>query len=343
MNRRTFLHLAALSSAASLAGCRHAQSNSVIWALGWIPDVEYGNLWTALDQKYFAKTGAHVSYIPGGPNAPQPVVMVAAEEATLGDAEWLPFTDAVLQGNDFVIIAAQFPVLPTGLITLPSRPIHKPKDMIGARFLVQGPSERSELLATFKLNKLPLDYKLVPVGFSPEALLEGQGDAYFCYITNQPRTLEKMGLKRGKDFFVTKIYELGYRVPSSLLFVPRRMVRDHREQLIGFLQGLLHARETNLADKTLAPRLAAERYGGDLGLDYAQQLDLNIGQLELEVEPGQQVPFSFSPAAFGPLYAAAEATGRIGLPPPERLFDLSLLHEAFQRMKGNATPDVRRA
>ncbi len=307
--------------------------NHIVWALGWIPDVEYGNLWTALDRGFFTQSGARVDYFPGGPNAPQPVVMVAAGEATLGDAEWLPLTDAVLQGNDFVVIAAQFPILPTGLITLPKRPIRKPKDMVGATFLVQGPSERAELAATFSLNKLPMNYKMVPVGFSPEALLEGQGDAYFCYITNQPRTLEKMGLVKDKDFFVTPIYDLGYRVPSSLLFVERRMIRDHREQLVGFLEGLLLARQANFADVTLAPRLAAEHYGGDLGLDYEQQLSLNKGQLLLEREAGREVPFSFGDDAIKTLYAAAAATGRTHLPTPNKLFDLSMLEDAYTRLK----------
>ena len=334
MNRRRFMQLGTLAGIAAAAGCRHSLSNHVVWSLGWLPDVEYGNLWVALDKGYMRQEGVHASYLPGGPNAPQPVVVVAAQQSTLGDAEWLPFLDAIMQGNDFVVLAAQFPILPTGIITLPKRPMHKPADLVGGRFLVQGPSERNELVATFKLNHLPMDYKLIPVGFSPEALLNGEGDAYFCYITNQPTMLENMGMKRGKDFFVTRIYDLGYRIPSSLLFVERSFLNAQRPQLVGFFKALLRARASSLADLTLAPRLAVETYGADLGLDLQQQTTLNRLQLALEVEPGTDIPFWFSRQSVANMYNVASVTGRTNLPPPARTIDLSLLEEAWRDLSG---------
>jgi ABC-type nitrate/sulfonate/bicarbonate transport system substrate-binding protein len=324
------MQLGALAGIAGATGCRRSRSNEVLWALGWLPDVEYGNYWIALDKGYMRQEGVRAGYLPGGPNAPQPVVVVAAQQGTLGDAEWLPFLDAVMQGNDFVVIAAQFPVLPTGLITLPKRPMFKPADLVGGRFLVQGPSERNELDATFKINHLPMDYKLVPVGFSPEALLQGEGDAYFCYVTNQPTMLENMGLRKGKDFFVTRIYDLGYKIPSSLLFVERSFLNTQRPQLVGFLKALLRARVTNLADSSLAPKLAVEKYGGDLGLDLQQQTTLNRLQVALEVEPGTNIPFWFSKQSIAKMYDIAAVTGRTNLPPPEHTIDLSLLEEAWQ-------------
>ena len=332
MNRRRFLHLSAITAASAAAGCRRALRNEVVWALGWLPDVEYGNLWIALDQGYMRQEGVRSSYLPGGPNAPQPVVVVAAQQATLGDAEWLPFLDAVLQGNEFVILAAQFPILPTGIITLPRRPMFKPADLVGGRFLVQGPSERNELDATFRLNRLPHDYTTIPAGFSPDALINGQGDAYFCYVTNQPTMLEKMGLRRDKDFFVTRIYDLGYHVPSSLLFVERRFLDRNRPQLVGFFRALLRARTTNAGNPNLAPTLAVDKYGGDLGLDLEQQTTLNRLQVPLEVEGGATVPFWFSSDSITRMYEIAAVTGRNRIPRPDALIDLSLLEEAWHSL-----------
>jgi len=332
VNRRRFIQLGALAGVAGAAGCRRVQSNEVVWALGWLPDVEYGNMWIALDRGYMRQEGVHASYVPGGPNAPQPVVVVAAQQATFGDAEWLPFLDAVLQGNEFVVLAAQFPILPTGIITLPRRPMFKPADLVGGRFLVQGPSERNELDATFRINHLPMDFTMIPAGFSPDALINGQGDAYFCYVTNQPTMLENMGLRKGKDFFVTRIYDLGYRVPSSLLFVERRFLERNRAQLVGFFKGLLRARVANEADLNLAPTLAVEKYGADLGLDLKQQTTLNRLQVQLEVEPGATIPFWFSRESAARMYEIAATTGRKGLPPVERLIDLSVLEEAWRAL-----------
>ena len=334
MNRRGFLQLGGLAGLAGLSGCRRSRGDGLVWALGWLPDVEYGNLWVGMDRGYFRQEGVRVGYLPGGPNAPQPVVVVAAQQASLGDAEWLPFLDAVAQGNDFVIVASQFPILPTGLISLPKRPMLKPADLVGGRFLVQGPSERNELDATFRINHLPMDYKLIPVGFSPEALLNGEGDAYFCYVTNQPTMLENMGLRQGKDFFVTKIYDLGYKVPSSLLFVDRVTLTTKRKQIVAFLRGLLRARADSLADPTIAARLAVEKYGGDLGLDLKQQVTLNRLQMPLQVEAGATIPFWFQKQSIANMYAVAAVTGRTNLPPPERMVDLSLLEEAYRSVGG---------
>lgn len=316
------------------AGCRRALTNEVVWALGWIPDVEYGNLWVALDRGFLRAEGVRASYLPGGPNAPQPVVVVAAEQATFGDAEWLPFLDAVMQGNDFVVLAAQFPILPTGIITLPRRPMFTPKDLVGGRFLVQGPSERNELDATFRINRLPMEFTEIPAGYSPDALLNGQGDAYFCYVTNQPTMLENMGLKKGKDFFVTRIYDLGYRVPSSLLFVERKFLERNRPELVGFFKGLLRARALNAQDPTIAAELAVDKYGGDLGLELKQQLTLNRQQVLLELEPGATIPFWFAPHSVEGMLEIAAVTGRKNLPPRDRLFDLSLLEEAWRELGG---------
>ncbi|AEU34516.1 ABC transporter substrate-binding protein [Granulicella mallensis] len=318
---------------AGLSGCRRSRPDGLVWALGWLPDVEYGNLWVAMDKGYFRQEGVRMSYLPGGPNAPQPVVEVAAQQASIGDGELLPILDVVAQGNDFVVVAAQFPIMPTGLITLPKRPMLKPADLVGGRFLVQGPSERNELEATFRLNHLPMDYKLIPVGFSPEALLNGEGDAYFCYVTNQPTMLENMGLRQGKDFFVTKIYDLGYKVPSSLLFVDRTTLTTKRQQVVGFLKGMLRARADSLRDPAIAARLAVEKYGGDLGLDLHQQTTLNRLQMSLQVEPGATIPFWFQKQSIQTMYAAAAATGRTNLPPAERFIDLSLLEEAYRSLK----------
>ena len=332
MNRRGFLQLSALTAIASAAGCRRSQRDEVVWALGWLPDVEYGNLWIALDQNYVRQEGVRASYLPGGPNAPQPVVVVAAQQATFGDAEWLPFLDAVLQDNDFVVLAAQFPILPTGIITLPRRPMFKPTDLVGGRFLVQGPSERNELDATFRINHLPHDYTMIPAGFSPDALINGQGDAYFCYVTNQPTMLEKMGLRRNHDFFVTRIYDLGYHVPSSLLFVERRFLDRNRPQLVGFFKALLRARSANARNPNLAPSLAVDKYGGDLGLDLEQQTTLNRLQVPLELEDGAAIPFWFSSQSAASMYQIAAVTGRKNLPPLNRLIDLSLLEEAWHSL-----------
>jgi ABC-type nitrate/sulfonate/bicarbonate transport system substrate-binding protein len=333
MSRRRFLGSATAAALASplLGSCNSMRHEGLTHALGWVPNVEYANFWIALDRHLFAQEGVPLRYLAGGPNVPQPVIEIAAGQANIGDSDWLPLVDALAHGNDFVILASLFPVAPTGLISLPRRPVLKPADLAGARLLVQGPAERRVLDATFRLNHLPRDYQFIPVGFSPEALLAGAGDAYYCFVTNQPLTLESMGLKQGVDFFVTRMYDLGYRVPSALVITHRATLESHRGMLTGYLRALLRARAINLQNAEYAATLTVTRYGGDLGLDLKQQTRLNALQMPLEVAPAKGRPFWIGEEDLsGPMYEVAAATGRGGLPDPKRLLDNSLLSEAYR-------------
>jgi len=316
-----------------LSGCRSVNSKDLIVALGWVPNVEYADLFVADARGYFAAEHCPLKIWPGGPNAPQPVVEVAAGLAHMGDAEWLPLLDAVLRGNDFVIIGSIFPVHPGGLMSLAKRPIRKPADLPGSRFLVQGPSERTTIEATFKLNNFAPDYQLVPVGFSPEALLNGAGDAYYCFITNQPIVFEDMGMKLGTDFFVTRLDELGYKVPSTLLFAERETINRRRKEIVGFLRARLRGKMDNDKDPAYAANLTVDRYGADLGLNLDHELRTNKLQLPLYQTPGSRGPYWISDDALRKnMYGAAIASGRKNLPDPSRIMDMTLLQEAYQSL-----------
>ena len=330
-SRRRFLAMAG-ATCGLISGCRSSPGHGLTHALGWVPNVEYANFWIAIEQHLFEQEGVPLKYLAGGPNVPQPVIEIAAEQANIGDSDWLPLVDALEHGNDFVILASLFPVAPVGLISLPKRPIHKPADLVGARLLVQGPAERRVMDATFRLNHLPHEYTFVPVGFSPEALLEDGGDAYYCFITNQPLTLEGMGLKQGTDFFVTRMYDLGYRVPSALVVTRRTTLATHRPMLVGYLRALLRARAINLRNAAYAATLTVTKYGGDLGLDLVQQTKLNALQTALEIAPSNGKPFWIGHEDLSEtMYPAAAIPGR-NFPDPKRLLDNSLLAEAHRSL-----------
>ena len=185
----------------------------------------------------------------------------------------------------------------------------------------------------FKLNHLPPDYQLIPVGFSPEALLNGAGDAYYCFITNQPLMLENMGMRPGVDFIVTRLDQFGYKVPSTLLFVDRQTLHARRAELVGLLKARLRGRAENELDPAYAARLAVDKFGVDLGLTYQHELRTNQLQLPLYQVPGSPGPFWISEQDLvNNMYRAASAAGRTNLPDPARLMDMSLLQEAYQSL-----------
>ena len=249
-------------------------------AIGWVPNAEYADIFVGMEKQYFAKAGLTIKYIGGGPNAPVSLVTVAAGQADIAGTSWLQLLDATAHGNDFVIIAAMVPVTPEGLISLPKRPVVKPADLPGARFLVQGPNERDILDAVFKLNHLPPEHRYVPAGFSPDALLAGAGDTYFCYVTNQPIIFEDMNLKQGKDFLVARMDQFGFRVPSQLLVVERKRLASERATFVAFLHALLQGYIDNKKDPGYGAQLVVSKYAREYGFPLHQQTRLNQLQLE---------------------------------------------------------------
>ncbi len=325
MTRRGIL--AALLSASA---CTRLNQHDLVLALGWVPNVEYADLWVGLEKGFFSQLHVPLKIWPGGLNAPQPVIEVAARQAHLGESEWLPLLDAILRGNDFVIIASIFPIHPAGLLSLPKRPMRTPADLSHGRFLVQGPAERTTIQAMFKLNHLPDSYQLIPVGFSPEALLNGAGDAYYCFITNQPLMLEDMGMRPNVDFIVTRLDQFGYRVPSTLVFAERQTIRDRRPELVRFLAGRLKGKAENERNPSYGAQLAVDKFGADLGLTMKHELRTNLLQLPLYQSPGARAFLISESDLRDHMYGAAIASGRTNLPEPSRIMDMSLLEEAYK-------------
>lgn len=333
-NRRQFLGATAATVGAltfGLPSIRAAAKDQASFnvKLNWIKNVQYAGLWIAEDKGHFEKEGLAISVHAGGPNTPQPVVTVAAGSDDLGYSAWLPFLDAIRHGNDFVAFAATYPKAPLGIISLSAKPILKPKDIVGARILAQGASQKSSIDATLALGNLPKEWEMVPAGYSPEPLLAGQGDGFTGYSTNEAVALEQMGMVRGKDFFFASFDDLGYRSYGAVLFAKRELIESRRDQVVGFTRALVRGWTTNEVNPEYAAHLAVEKFGADYGLDLAQQIKQNEAQLPLtKAGDGRALLALDIDEIAGPMYAAARATGRDNLPDPASIVDLTIVRDA---------------
>ena len=336
LNRRQMLvSLAGTGLAMSIPGWAVSQTlTSVTTALGWIPNAEYAGLWIAIENGYFAEEGIEIHYTPGGPNAPGVLVSLSAGDAQYAGGDWIPFLEAVGKGNDFVVLGAAFPTSPAAIISLAKHPVKEPKDLVGIRILNQMPADKNTV--DFILNKagLPLDYTLVPTGFSPEPLVAGDGDAYFAFATNQPITLENMGLKRDTDFFVTLMADLGYATPAGIIIADKKYVAENRPLVVGYLKALVRGWIENGKDPKVAAQLIVDKYGADFGLELAQQIRQNeLGQPLIQTA-GAPGPFWFDPAVVQTTIAAiAKSAGITTMPPTEQIVDLGPLEEALAAIK----------
>lgn len=334
LSRRSFLvHTAALAATAAAPIARAQRAARVATtAFGWINNVQHAGYWIALERGYFSTEGIDAKHIQGGPNAPSPLATLAAGKAELAHSNWLPFLDAVKQGNDFVIIGSNFPISPLAVLSRADKPILKAQDLVGAKLLAQGPNERTAIEATLALNKLPANYQFVPAGFSPEPLLAKQGDGYTCFVTNQPLVLERMGQKPGKDFHVVTFDAMGFKNAATLITVPRASLQKDRAMYVSYMRALVRGWVENEKDPAVAAKLVTSKYGADLGLDYEQQLRQNQAQIPLAKASSRGL-FHLDKDRVSGMFDGARATGRTGLPAPEQVIDMSVLEDAYKGMK----------
>ncbi|MCD7060718.1 ABC transporter substrate-binding protein [Pelagibacterium xiamenense] len=328
--RNVLLGGAAAFGATLLPRTLFAQTSTPITtAFGWISNVEYGGFWAGLEQGYFAQEGIDAGYLPGGPNAPDTLVSLSADRAQMCTANWLPILDAIEQGNDFVVLGAQWQRSPAALMSMTSNPVRTPEDLVGKRILAQNPSDSVIIDSVLGNAGLPLDYEIIPTGFSPEPLIAGDGDVYFCFATNQPITMEQLGYTEGEDFVVTLFDDLGYVVKQGIVVTKRSFLEDNRAAVVGYLKALVKGWQYAIDNPDYAPQIVIDNYGADLGLDLAQQQAQMARQIPLLTpEEGGEL-FMFDPQVIGgTMTEAAIAAGRT-VPPIEDLVDLTPLQEAL--------------
>jgi ABC-type nitrate/sulfonate/bicarbonate transport system substrate-binding protein len=325
------------AAATRLSSSAAPATSQVSLALGWIKNVEFAGLWLAEHNGYFAKQGIDAVIQSGGPNAPDPAVSVASGAAQVGnDSDMTSLIEAITKGNDFVMIGATYQVSPGCVVSLPSHPVTTPKDLVGIKFLGQQ-GVQTDIDAVLKLAHLPLTYTFIPVGYTPEPLVQHQGQAFSAFVTNEVITLEQQGLKQGKDFIVTTWAQLGLPSYSDIYFTTRKYLESNRSTLVRFMTAVVQGWEENMRVlPSVAARLAVDNYGSTLGLDLQQQALENTAQRPYMVSPATKkhgMLWIDTATLEGAMYTALRASGVTDLPPASRIVDMSILEEIY----GNKT------
>lgn len=323
----------ATTSGATTAASTPPATADVSIAMGWIKNVEYAGSWVALENGYYDDQGIEPDYQQGGPNAPASPVAVAAGDAQIGvSASMLTLLDAINEGNDFVVFGTQYQVSPGAVLSLAKKPVKTPQDLIGITFLGQEGVDVN-INAVLDIAGLPHDYKFVIAGFTPDPLIEGQGDAYSCFVVNQPITLETQGMVEGKDFIVTTWADLGYPSYANLFFAERSYLASNRDAVVRYMRATIMGWEANAKDPAVGAKLAVDKYGADLGLDLTQQTRQNELQIPLmeSALTGSSGLFRIDAAEWdGPMKAAYLAAGRSSMPAVADVVDLTVLDDVFE-------------
>ncbi len=326
--------VAPLGRLGRLARPAAAATTTVSLALGWIDNVEFAGLWLAESRGYFARQRITANIMGGGPSAPDPAVTVASGAADLGDtSNMTSLIQAIAKGNDFVLLGATYQVDPGCVVSLPSHPVRKPADLVGIKFLGQQ-GVQVQIDAVLKLAGLPQRYTFIPVGYTPEPLVQHQGQAFSAFVTNEVITLEQQGWKQGKDFLVTTWTELGLPAYSDIYFTTRRFLEANRPAVVRFMTAVAQGWEANeRLPASTAAKLAVDVYGKTLGLDLKQQILENEAQRPYMVSADTRrhgLLWIDEALLAGPMYRALRASGVAKLPPASTIVDMSVLEEVYR-------------
>lgn len=319
-----------LSACASDDSPGTSSSNGDLTALSlqlpWIMDVEFAPIFLADDRGHLADEGVELSMIAGGPDIGAIEGIVAGGSTQLGIAtDITSIIAAAADGNPLVCLGALYQENLNCLISPPDAPILTVEDMVGKRVGgVQGVQTKYD--AMFTLAGLEPDYTFVPVGYGPDALINGDVDVMGAFITDEVLAFEAA---TGSAPAILTYTDAGLPAYTLVFFTTQEMLNSERDAIKGLLRGVRRGFDDWVAEPDEGARLAAEVYGTDFGLDLDTEIAKAGAYLPLATSPTtDEHGYLYLDVDFiaGDIFRGMEAAG-LGTAPVDEIVDMSLLDE----------------
>jgi ABC-type nitrate/sulfonate/bicarbonate transport system substrate-binding protein len=296
--------------------------------LSWLKTVEYAGSYIADTYGYYKAAGfSSFEMIAGGPSATPVETDLVAGKALFGISTPDLVASAVVRGGAGVkIVGVQFQKNPYVILSMASKPIKTPQDMIGKKIGVAALGE-AVWAAFLKANHInPTSITKVPVQYDPLPLTTGTVDGWLGFITNEPIVLRSRGFKVHTFLFA----DYGYPLVGDVYVVTEKIIKERRNALKAFLRAQIRGWKNGLADPVLGARLAVEKYGKGLGLTVAEQTLESKAQNTLVVtdDTTKNGLFTITPELISRNIATLKLGGTNVT--AEQLFDLSVLTEVYQ-------------
>jgi ABC-type nitrate/sulfonate/bicarbonate transport system substrate-binding protein len=284
----------------------------------WVSDAEFMGYYIALDKGYYEAAGIKYTYLPGGPDViPETTLLAGQAELALTTVEGVAKLVAD-EGAKLKIIGAQYQKNPSGVVSLEGNGIHEPKDLIG-RTLAIAPVGQITFEALFAANGLNIkDVKIVPYAYDPTPLLKGEIDASGDFVTNVPFSIREKGGKPTSFL----LYDYGLVLYNDVVVVQEDYLKDHREELVGFLRASRKGWDENFKDTNAYVPLLKNGFGKDTGRSAANEEYFNNAQKPLIQHKGGVYTMTEVDIANN-----LETLHRFGIKVDKSLFDTSLVAE----------------
>jgi ABC-type nitrate/sulfonate/bicarbonate transport system substrate-binding protein len=250
--------------------------------LSWIKNVEFAGSYIADNKGYYVAQGVKANLVAGGPTATIEPNVVSGK-VLIGINSPDSTSQAVAKGADLKIIATMYQKSPFAIMSLASKPINTPSEMIGKKIGLQSANE-SIWTAFLKANNIDASkIHVVPAQFDPTPLANGQVDGWFSFVNNEPNLLAVKGVKT----VTFLLNDFNYPSITNTYFVTGATLKDKakRDSVVKFLRGDIKGWQENIKDPQLGTDLTTNDYGKALKLDNKEQLLENTAGNKLIQSP----------------------------------------------------------
>jgi ABC-type nitrate/sulfonate/bicarbonate transport system substrate-binding protein len=317
--RRHFLHSAAALAAATapLAGRAQAPAKFTMQA-AWVNDAEFMGYFIAIDQGYYKAAGLDVQYLSGGPDViPEASLLSKKADVALSTVE-TTIKAITEQKAPLVIVGAQYQKNPVGIVSLASKPLRTPADLVGKTIAVP-PVNRLTVEAMLKLNGIDKSkVRIVPYAYDPTPLLKGEIDGSLDFTTNVPYTIKTKG-QEAVSFLLAD-----HKLPlfNDVVVVTQDTLKNRRKDIVAFLRASRKGWDENFKDTAAWPPKFKDTWFKGTGRSVDNELYFNQAQKPLIENAGGV--FAMSDKAIADCIAALNA---VNVKATKAHFDTSLLKE----------------
>ncbi|MEO5900528.1 MAG: ABC transporter substrate-binding protein [Ilumatobacteraceae bacterium] len=255
------------SAAVTTPGSVTATPTALSYQLSWLPTVENCGTFIGIQDGIFAGLGLDVKVINGGPNV-QTVPAVVSGSALIGSDGADNVGNGIANGAKVKIFGTRMQKNPLCVVSLASKPLTKPEDLIGKKI---GVAQGNQAGWDVFLKRAGIDASkitVVPVQYDPSPVANGEVDGQVVFSINEPQQLKVKGI----DTSILLFADYGFSIYAGCYFALEETIKNDPDTLVAFLKGERAAFEKNFADPSLGSKYTVEIFGKDQGFDASQQL-----------------------------------------------------------------------
>lgn len=230
-------------------------TEKLIYAAGYIPNVQFAPFYVAQSRGYYAEEGLELEmdYTMG----PDVFKLVALGKVHVGSADPDAYLHAVVRGLPLVHVATLYQSYPIALIS--KEDVFTKEKLKGKRIGISGTYGSSYLGLKAMLTQLDLslrDVRVASIGFTQAtALSQDRVDVVVGYVNNEPLRLREQGITTH-----TYTFSSSNSIPGVGLMTSRKFQKEHPERVAGFLRATFRGMHDVLTDPEGCYALVVEKF-----------------------------------------------------------------------------------